>query len=171
MLIPDFQSQAANNKNLVVYFSHSGNTRIIAEQIKDATGADIFEICPVKNYPDDYNTVVNQAKKEINANFKPELKTKINRIATYDVIFVGSPNWWSTIAPPVATLLSDYNLEGKTIAPFITHEGSRMGHSAADIQKLCPKSKMLEGLAIRGSEVKTSQHNVQDWLKKIQITK
>lgn len=158
-------------KILVVYFSHSGNTRIIGEQIKNATGADIFEIQTVKDYPKDYQTVVEQAKKEINSNYKPKLKTKVNNIEFYDIIFIGSPNWWSTVAPPVATFLTSYNLEGKTIVPFMTHEGSGMGHSVADIKKMCPKSTVLEGLPIRGSYVKRAQEDVTKWLRKINIIK
>lgn len=165
------QAQSASKNMLVVYFSHSGNTRIIAEQIKNATGADIFEIQPVKDYPKDYKTVVDQAKKEINASYRPELKTKINNIESYDVIFVGSPNWWSTIAPPVATFLSGYNLAGKTIIPFITHEGSRMGRSVSDIKNLCPKSTVLDGLPIRGSSVNDANAEIIQWLTDIKITK
>ncbi len=165
------QAQTASKKMLVVYFSHSGNTRIIAEQIKNATGADIFEIQPVKDYPKDYKAVVDQAKKEINASFRPELKTKINNIESYDVIFVGSPNWWSTIAPPVATFLSSFNLSEKTIVPFITHEGSRMGRSVSDIKNLCPKSTVLDGLPIRGSSVKDAKSEVIKWLHEIKMIK
>lgn len=160
----------SSKKILVAFFSHSGNTRVIAEQIKALTGADIFEIKPVKDYPTEYNAVVDQAKKEINANFKPELKTKVKNFDSYDVVFVGSPNWWGTIAPPVSTFLSTNNFEGKTIAPFITHEGSRMGRSVSDIRKLCPKAKILEGLAVRGSSVKTAKNEVSEWLRKIGIT-
>jgi flavodoxin len=167
----DLQAQAssASNKILVAYFSHSGNTRVIAQQIREATGGYIFEIQPVKDYPDDYQTVVEQAKKEINSNYKPALKTKVKNIESYDVIFIGSPCWWGTIAPPVATFLSSYNLQGKTIIPFMTHEGSRMGHSVSDIKKLCPKSTILEGLPINGSYVKSAHNDVMKWLREIKM--
>jgi flavodoxin len=163
------QNLGSGKKILVVYFSHSGNTRVIAEDIQKATGADIFEIQPVNPYPSDYNAVVDQAKREINANYKPALKTKLDNIEKYDIIFVGSPNWWSTVAPPVATFLSSYNFDGKTIIPFITHEGSRMGRSVSDIQRLCPKSTVLEGLSIRGSSVNSANADVVNWLKKLNI--
>jgi len=166
----DLYAQLPSKKILVAYFSHSGNTRIVAEQIKRATDADIFEIKPVTDYPDDYNTVVAQAKKEINASYKPELKTKVKNIKSYDVIFIGSPNWWSTIAPPVATFLSACDFEGKLIVPFITHEGSRMGHSVADIKKLCPKSTVLDGLPVRGGAVKEANDDVVRWLREIKMT-
>lgn len=165
------QSQPANpnKKILVIYFSHSGNTTEIARQIKDATKADIFAVESVKAYPTEYNAVVEQAKKEIAANHKPEIKGKVENIAQYDVIFVGSPCWWSTIAPPVATFLSSYDLSGKTIIPFMTHEGSQMGHSISDIKKLCPKSTVLEGLPIRGGSVKQAEKEVKKWLQNIKM--
>jgi flavodoxin len=165
------QTNLINKKILVVYFSHSGNTSVIAEQIRNATGGDIFEILPVKDYPEDYQTVVDQAKREINSNYKPALKTKVKNIESYDVIFVGSPNWWSTIAPPVATFLSSYNLEKKIVITFVTHEGSSMGHSVSDVKRFCPKSTVLEGLPIRGSYVKRAQDDVMKWLREIKIIK
>lgn len=165
------QSTSANRKILVVYYSWGGNTRNMATQIKEATGADIFEIVPEQAYPKDYNACVDQAKKEINANFRPPLKSKPADISKYDVVFVGSPNWWSTIAPPVATFLSTYNLSGKTVVPFITHEGSRMGRSVTDIRKLCPNSTILEGLPVRGSYVKDAQDDIREWLRNLKMIK
>jgi len=165
------QSASASKKILVVYFSHSGNTKEIANQIKELTGGDIFEIQPVKAYPSDYQVCVDQAKKEINANYKPALKTKLKSISSYDIIFVGSPCWWATMAPPVATFLSSYDFTGKTIVPFMTHEGSRMGRYASDIKKLCPKAKILEGLPVRGSNVKEAKGDVNKWLREIKVIK
>nr|WP_320039129.1 flavodoxin [uncultured Bacteroides sp.] len=165
------QSASTAKKILVVYFSHSGNTRVIANQIKELTSGDIFEIQPAKAYPSDYQVCVDQAKKEINANYKPALKTKLKSISSYDIIFVGSPCWWATMAPPVATFLSSYDFTGKTIVPFMTHEGSRMGRYASDIKKLCPKAKILEGLPVRGSNVKEAKGDVNKWLREIKVIK
>jgi flavodoxin len=167
------QSSAATTKKaLVVYFSHTGNTREIANQIKKASGADIFEVKPVKTYPADYNTLVAQAKKEIGDNYRPVLKVKAPaNLQSYDVIFVGSPCWWGTVAPPIATFLTQNNFAGKTIVPFMTHEGSGMGHSEDDIKKFCPKSKVLDGLPIRGGSVKSAQGKVTNWLKELGLAK
>lgn len=162
---------SAGKKILVAYFSQSGNTREIANRIKNTTGADVFAIQPVAAYPSDYQTLVDQAKKEVNAGYKPALKEKVDNIGAYDIIFVGSPNWWNTIAPPVATFLSQYDFSGKTIVPFITHEGSRMGRSVTDIKRLCPNSTILEGLPIRGSSVKNAQKDVDKWVKEIGVVK
>ena len=158
-------------KILVAYFSHSGNTREIANQIHKSVGGDIFEIQSVKPYPDDYDAVVEQARQELNSGYKPALKTKISNIKPYDLVFIGYPSWCSTIPAPVRVFLSEYDFSGKTIATFCTHEGSGLGLSVADISKLCPKSTMLDGVAIRGRDVKTAQNKVSEWLRKIKITK
>jgi flavodoxin len=158
-------------KILVAYFSHSGNTREIANQIHKSAGGDIFEIQAVKPYPDDYDAVVKQAKQELNSGYKPALKTKVENIKPYDLVFIGYPNWCSTVPAPVRTFLSEYDFSGKTIVPFCTHEGSGLGRSATDISKLCSESTLLDGVAIRGSDVKIAQSKVVEWLRKIAITK
>ena len=123
-------AQQPSGKVLVAYFSHSGNTREVARQISEATGGDLFEIVPATPYPTEYRAVVDQGKKEIEAGVRPALKNPVGDLSQYDVIFVGSPCWWATIAPPVATFLTSYDFAGKTVVPFMTHEGSRMGRSA-----------------------------------------
>jgi flavodoxin len=158
-------------KILVAYFSHSGNTREIANQIHKKVGGDIFEIQPVKPYPNDYDAVVKQARQELDVGYKPTLKTKVEDIGAYALIFVGYPNWWYTIPRPVATFLSAYDLSGKSIAPFCTHEGSGLSQSVSDISKLCFGAIMLDGIAIRGREAKTSEVKIAEWLQRIKITR
>ncbi|PZX11749.1 flavodoxin [Breznakibacter xylanolyticus] len=165
------QNNTSGNKILVVYFSHTKNTKEIATQIQQLTGADLFELVPSRDYTTDYQALIEQAKKEINADYKPPLKNNLQGIDQYDVIFVGSPNWWNTFAPPVATFLTSHDFSGKTIVPFITHEGSRMGRSEADMKKLCPKATFLKGLPIRGSSVKEAKPLVERWLREIGVMK
>ena len=150
-------AQQPSGKVLVAYFSHSGNS--------EATGGDLFEIVPATPYPTEYRAVVDQGKKEIEAGVRPALKNPVGDLSQYDVIFVGSPCWWATIAPPVATFLTSCDLAGKTVVPFMTHEGSRMGHSEADIRKLCPRSTVPDGLAVRGSAVRNSKDEVGRWVR------
>lgn len=133
-------------KALVVYYSRSGNTRAVAEAIHAAVGGDIVELQPVTPYPEAYRATTDQAKQELASGYKPPLKNRIEHIEAYDVVFVGSPNWWGTVAGPVRTFLSEYDLAGKRIAPFITHEGSALGRSVADIKAFCPKAVVLDGL-------------------------
>ncbi len=157
-------------KILVVYFSHSGNTHIIADQIHKKTEGDIFEIQSVKPYPENYNAVVEQARQELKLDYKPALKTRIENIKSYDVIFICYPNWWATFPAPVKTLLSEYDLGGKTLIPVCTHEGSGLGKSVTDIRKLCPDAEVLDGLAIRGGNVSGAQHEVSAWLDRLGFT-
>lgn len=160
---------SSSKKSLVVYFSHSGNTRILAREIARATGADLLEIVPEKPYPAEYQAVVDQAKKEIEAGFRPALSTPIPDLTQYDTLFVGSPCWWATVAPPVAAFLEACDLEDKTLAPFMTHEGSRMGRTVEDLRRLCPAATVTEGLPIRGGAVRSAGSEVEKWLKKLGI--
>jgi len=152
---------------LTVFYSYSGNTRECARLIHKEVGGDIVEIIPATPYPKSYNAVVDQARHELKSGYKPALKTHIENIGAYDVIFVGSPNWCNTIAPPVMTLLSAYNLPEKVIVPFITHGGNGLGRSVKDIASLCSHSTVLEGLAVWGSDVKTAQGRISEWLRKL----
>ncbi len=163
----DNTSGTEENNILVVYFSHSGNTRVIANQIRESVGGDIFEIVAVDPYPSDYDAVVEQARKELREEYRPKLKTKVENMESYNVVFVGYPIWWGTMPMPVATFLSEYDFSGKTIVTFCTHEGSRLGRSVEDITELCPQSTILDGLAVRGRDIKNMQNEVSDWLRKI----
>jgi flavodoxin len=155
----------STKKTPVVYFSHSGNTREIANQIHKIIGGDIFEIQVTKPYPTDYDAAVDQAKRELESNYRPALKTKIDNINEYDVIFMGFPIWWGTYPAPIRSFLLEHDLAGKTILPFCTHGGGGKGRSAADILELCPKSVVLDGLEIQGDDSKNSQNQVSEWLR------
>jgi flavodoxin len=160
------------NKNiLVAYFSLSGNTKMVADQIHENVGGDIFEINTEDAYPTDYDAVVDQAKKEQEENYRPKLATKVENIDSYDVIFIGYPNWWGTMPMAVFTFLEEYKLSGKTIIPFCTHDGSAFGKSIEDIKKIAPESKILDGLEIQGKSVTDENKEVSEWLRKLGIIK
>lgn len=148
---------SGNTKVLVIYFSHSGNTRKVAQAIHEFVGGDISEIRPLEPYPNNYNAVVEQAKRELHSGYQPEIETGAVDVALYATIFVGSPNWWHTIAPPVISFLSQSDLSGKTIIPFVTHGGGGLGRSAVDIATLCPGSDVLESLSVYGADVSSAQ--------------
>lgn len=154
-------------KMLIVYYSWSGNTRKIAKMIHEIVKGDMVELEPEVLYPKSYRATLEQAKREIKTGYKPSLKTKIENIDDYEVIFVGSPNWWGTIAPPVVSFLSEYDLSGKIVVPFCTHGGGGKQRIIEDIKKLCPNSKILaEFVAYTdgGSDLKTK---VSKWLNEI----
>jgi flavodoxin len=156
-------------KILITYFSRTGNTREIANQIHEIVGGEIIELQTVKPYPEDYEAIKKQAMQELDSGFKPELKTKVKEIRSYDVIFVGTPIWWSTMSTPVKSFLSQYDLSGKTIVPFVTHGGSGLGRSISDIQALCPHSTILDGLAVWGKEAKTARNDVSAWVHRLRV--
>lgn len=157
-------------KTLIAYFSRAGNnyvggsiinlpignTETAAKMIEELIGGDLFQISPVKTYSEDYNTCTEEAKKELRADARPELASYPESIHGYDTIILGYPNWWGTMPMPVWTFLERFDFSGKTILPLCTHEGSGMGHSEADIKKLCPGATVKKGLAIRGGSVKNA---------------
>ncbi|MDR1940703.1 MAG: NAD(P)H-dependent oxidoreductase [Endomicrobium sp.] len=160
-------NKMAAKKILVAYYSHSGNTEKIAKEIQTAAGADIFEIETTHIYPSDYDKLINQAKKEIADDFKPALKTKLNNIAEYDIIFVGSPNWWSSIAPAVSSFLNQHDFSGKTVIPFCTHGGGGLANISKNITKqLENKAVVLNGKAFRQYS-SDSKKEIADWLKEL----
>jgi len=152
---------------LIAYFSRSGNTRKIAHLIQQKMGGTLHEIQVKVPYPGAYNAVVEQAKKEIQAGYKPALRSTLDHVEAYDTVFVGSPNWWSTIAPPVATFLAEHDLSGKTIVPFCTHGGGGLGRVAQDIAKLCPRSTVLSSFSVYGSGSGDVRAEVVAWLRKV----
>lgn len=156
-------------KMLVAYFSHTGNTRSIARQIQEATGADVFEIVPANPYPAAYGDVLARGRQELKDNNMPELKTAVPDIAPYDVVFVGSPNWFNTVVPPVMTFLSARDFSGKTIVPFVTHGGGGLGKSVQDVKRLAPGATLLEGRAFRGDAVKDAGEDVRAWLRELRL--
>ena len=113
----------------MAYFSHSGNTRVIANQIHESVGGDIFEIVAVDPYPRNYHEVVEQERKELREGYRPKLETKVENMESLDVVFIGYPNWWDTIPMPVAAFLSENDFSGKTIVPVCTNVGNRLGET------------------------------------------
>lgn len=158
-----------NKKNniLIVFYSYSGNTREIAKEIQKQTNADVFEIQTVEPYPEDYNSVVELAKKEKNNNFKPALKNKVENLQKYDIICMGTPVWWYTMAPPVKTFIDENNLEGKIILPFCTHGGGGESSTFTDMQKLIPNAKFLKGISIYERGSLATHKEIEHWLEQI----
>jgi flavodoxin len=161
------RSVAMANQILIAYYSWAGSTARLAGQIHGKTGGELFEIIPQALYPADYDACTVQAKKEIQAGYKPEIKAGITGIEKYGVILLGSPNWWSSIAPPAARFLSEFDFSGKIIAPFCCHGGGGQGHITRDIERLCPRSKVLSCLAVGGAGL--TDENLRAWLEQAGI--
>lgn len=152
-------------KVLIAFYSYTGNTRAAALQIQKKVGGDLFEIKPVKAYPTVYKTCVAVAKKEINAGYLPPLAEEID-ISKYSIIFIGSPNWWGTMAPPVHTFIKNSSIEGKTIIPFFTHGGGGMQNCESDMVKYCEAGnagRILNAFSCPGSSTKEPVPELEQW--------
>lgn len=163
-------AQAANPQGgtmLILYFSRSGNTRKVAEQIHDRVGGDIIELKTASPYPSDYDTLTKQAQREQKSDARPEITTEIPNLDAYDTVFIGFPNWWSGMPMPFFTLLEKYDLGSKTVVPFCTHGGGRFGHSLRDLKRLCPRARILEGFEVPGSRADRARSDVDAWLRKL----
>lgn len=167
-------------KNLIIYYSRKGenyvngsikniakgNTEIAAEFIQKAVGGDLFEIETVKPYSADYYACIDEAKKELHSNARPELKNYLENIDEYDIIFVCGPCWWGTFPMAVFTQLEKLNFSGKKVIALMTHEGSGLGSCERDLRKVCGGAAFGKGLAIHGADSAKSESAVAEWAKK-----
>lgn len=160
---------SGDKKVLVVYFSHTGNTKTIAGYIHETVKSDIAEIETVDTYTDDYDTLLAQIREEVATEYCPPLTTKIGNISSYDVIFIGYPIWVETAAPPIRSFLTTHDLAGKTVVPFCTSGTSSAEASYRLVRSLCPQSTVLEGMQIRRGTYDTAYDRVIEWLQKIGI--
>ena len=166
-------------KELILYFSRAdenyfggslkyiekGNTEVVAEKAAALTGADLFKVEPVKPYSADYNTCIEQAKKDLHSGARPEVVAMPENMSQYDLVTVMYPNYWGTMPMHLFTVLEQINFEGKTVRPVCTHEGSGMGRSEADLKKSCPGAVIKKGLAIQGSSVGRCDSVLKKWLE------
>lgn len=175
VLVEEFNVQAKGEKTmdkkiLIAYFSWSGNTKHIAEEIQNRVGGDMFRIETATPYPNDYNeTAYGVAKKQHDENIFPELKSK-GDVSNYDVIFVGTPAWWYTMAPAVKTFLKENNFEGKTIVPFTTHGGGGGYHISDDMAKLATGADVVKNqLVVYGKGNSGTSKEIDNWLNSLNL--
>ena len=165
-------------KVLIVFFSHAGenynvgnikvgNTKLVADEIQKVTGSDEFEIVANKNYDLPYNDLVNVAKEETEKGEKPSFKGEVKNIDDYDTVFIGGPIWWGTYPRVMFTFFDKYDLNGKTIIPFSTHEGSGLGSVVEDLKTLYPNATFKEAFSIYGTETRKDLSKVDKWLKRL----
>ena len=165
--------------NLIIYYSRKGqnywngsiknlskgNTEICAEFIQKAVGGDLFEIETVNDYSEDYMTCTEEAKAELRANARPELKRYLDDINRYDNIFVCGPCWWGTYPCAVFTQLEKLDFTGKKVFPLMTHEGSGLAGAPAALKKYCKGAAVGKGLAVHGADASRSEKEVASWAK------
>ena len=170
------------DKTLIVYLSRTNNTKAIAEIIQGNVGGKLVALELEKPYPENYQATVQQVANENEIGYFPPLKTKIDSIQNYDVVFVGFPTWGMQLPPPIKSFLKGYDLSGKTVIPFNTNAGYGVGSSFETVKELCKNSKVLEGftlkggierdgvlLAIKDEKRKEAEKKVKQWLQNIKI--
>jgi len=165
-------------KTLIAFFSRAdenyfggamryvkvGNTEIVCGIMKELIDADIFKIEIKDPYSPVYMTCIEEAKKDLRANARPELVSMPESIDAYDTIILAYPNYWGTMPMAVFTFLEAYDFSGKTILPLCTNEGSGLGGSERDIKRICPTANVKSGLSITGSQAANSRNAVHRWL-------
>jgi flavodoxin len=167
--------------NLIIYYSrkgenyvngsvknlNKGNTEIVAEFIQDAVGGDLFEVDTVERYAEDYYACIDEAKKELNANARPELREYLDSIDGYDNIFVCGPCWWGTFPMAIFSQLERLDFTGKKVMAVMTHEGSGLGSCERDLKKICTGATFGKGLAVHGADAAKSEGTVAAWAKQV----
>ena len=138
------ENKTNSSKALVVYYSRSGNTEALARMIGNETGADMFRVTTVTPYPEVYRETTELARAERDNNARPAINGRVENMADYDVVYIGVPNWWSTMPMPMFTFLEQYDLSGKTIVPFVTHGGGGVANCVSDLKKAVPGATVLE---------------------------
>ena len=170
------QSNTQAMNKIVIFFSHAGdnysvgnievgNTKIVADYISEITGADQYEIVTHKYDGMAYTPLIELAKKEAAAGELPPYEGTAPDLSGYDTVFIGGPVWWGTYPQVMFTLFKDINLDGKTVIPFTTHEGSGLASCASDVRKAFPKAKVTGEFSIYGHEVRGGKAKVEKWLK------
>ena len=165
-------------KTLIAFFSRAdenyfggamryvevGNTEIVCNKIKEMIDADSFKIEMKHPYSPVYMTCIDEAKKDLRENARPELINYLDSIDEYDTIILAYPNYWGTMPMAVFTFLEKYDFSGKTILPLCTNEGSGMGSSERDIKKYAAGATVKSGLPITGSSAAKADKSVKKWL-------
>lgn len=145
----------------------TGNTGVVADMIAQATGADLFSIRTVEQYPDTYDATIDQGQQEQSEGARPELATHLENLDSYDTIFLGFPNWWGDMPMAVYTFLDEVDLSGKTVIPFVTSGGSGFSNTISTIQEMEPQATVQEGLSIGASSATGAQQQVESWLSEL----
>lgn len=173
MSLTSLGASTIGKKVLVVYYSRTGNTEALAQEVAKLTNGTTFKVEPVNAYPDEYRETTEQAKKELADGYLPPIKTALNDISSYDVIFVGYPIWWGTTPTPMKTLFKDTDFKGKVIIPFCTHGGGGVSRSIDDIEKEAPSANVVKNPfvtsngtnSIRNGELKKWIDSLGEYLK------
>lgn len=167
-LIAYFSRNGMNYVNGNIIDLKEGNTQVAAKKLQKIVGGDLFEIEQENPYSYDYRECVAEAKKDYLEGVRPKLKRYPENIEKYDKIYLGYPNYCGTMPVAVFAFLEKYGFEGKTILPFCTNEGSKMGKSERDIANTCPKAILKKGLSLHGADIQSCDGLLKAWVEQTQ---
>lgn len=160
------------SNKLLIYFSYTGNTRIIAEYISERLSCDVLELHPKEKYSGNYQEVVDEYQSNESDKRICELMPYSVDLNKYDTLIIGSPVWWYTITPVIRTFLKQHSLKGKTVIPFATNAGW-LGRPFKEIKELCSDSNVKNEMNIVFTEnyaehkLRTPTSEIDEWLKSI----
>lgn len=160
---------AGEGTALIAYFSWSGNTEAVAQEIQAQTGADLFEIVPAEPYTDDYDELLDIAQEEQSSDARPAIAETVD-LSSYDTVYLGFPNWWGDMPMILYTFLDEYDLSGKTVAPFNTSGGSGFSSSLDTIAQMEPEAEITEGISLGSEEAEDCADEVAEWLANMGMT-
>lgn len=160
-------AEDTRERTLVAFFSRSGNTRVIAGQIRRARGADLFEIRPATPYPEDYFATVEQARRQRDESEEPPLAATVSGMAGYRTVFLAFPIWGQTAPPVIRSFLSAHDMAGKMLIPVITHSGFGLGDSLTIIREHAPRARLREGFSMQAPQERQTLERVTGWLDKL----
>jgi flavodoxin len=162
-------AQRSGSRILVAYFTRTGNTRVIADKVRLALGADVLAIEPAAPYPEDYEATVRQAKRDSDSGHRPPLAATVPIIRAYETVFLGFPIWGETIPPVIRSFLTQHDLAGKTLVPFLTHGGYGQGDSMAVVRQLAPRARILDPLVMEAAQERRTIAQVTNWLSRVKV--
>ncbi len=163
---PDGVDASSGASRVVADGKLYGNTEYVARILAEATGGDLFAIETSKKYPSPHRALIDEAKREGEANRRPKLTTHIENLKDYDVIFVGYPNWWADMPMAIYSFFDEYDFSGKTVIPFVTHGGSRFSQSVKTIAELEKNARVIEGPSVSDRSVPECRAMIGNWLQK-----
>ena len=162
-------ARSTSSKILVAYFTRTGNTKVIAHQVRRALNADLFEIEPATPYPEEYEQTVAQAVRERDSGVWPLLKASVPDIRTYDAAFLGFPIWGETAPSVIRSFLSQHDLSGKTLVPFITHGGYGQGRAMSVVREHAPRASVLTPFVMEADQERRTLTQVSRWLSGVNV--
>ena len=158
-------TSCAQQKQLVLYYSETGTTKAVAEELQKQLGADIEAVEAVEPYSGNFQQTIERSGRERESGQSPAIKPLTKNIADYDVIFLGYPIWFGTYAMPIVTLVKEQDFAGKTIVPFCTFGSGGLNTSSDALKKALPKAKIAKGYGVRTVRVTAAAKELDRFLK------